>query len=137
MSPSHLGNPVETEKRCVSHFPSQPYVVGNPRYMYERLPTSNNLAFPFSSASLSFSRRYSCALSFSKVFILRACCVLFFRRASTSEVTRLSRSCSSERDRWASDKSARVILRRSVGVGPNSPDRCFLDGVTKGDGIER
>lgn len=88
--------------------------------------TSNNLAFPFSSSSRSFTRSCSCILWPSKILIRRASCVFFFRSLSKSALTWFSLSCNSERERWASERSARVAARVSCNDGPGSPSGCFL-----------
>lgn len=137
VSPSHLGSPAEGRQTRVSTFHRLPGHDWEILIETKTSPTSNSLAFPFSSASRSLSRICSCALSLSKVLIRRLCWVLFLRRLSTSKVRRPSCSCSSERKRWASDKSARVMLSSSAGVGPASLPRCFLETVINGDGIER
>lgn len=79
---------------------------------------SSNLAFPFNSSSLSFTRICKCVTSLSRVWIRRPSCVLLLRSFSNSVLTSVSRACNSERARWASERSARIAARTSGTAGP-------------------
>lgn len=103
----------------------------------EQRPTSSNFALPLSSSSLSLRRSCKFTLSLSRAPIRRASWVVFLRNFCTSMDTPFKRSWSSDRERCASDKSARVTFKSSVRDEPVSDDGCFLGAAMDGEGPVR